>query len=82
MAEPDNHVGDLNNIREELVRQRRGYAKASVNIETPSITSLLSVQSAIDMIDRAITDERRLAPTETLRPATADDPCGLGYDSK
>lgn len=60
----ENHVSDLKNARDELVRQRRASisALAEGDIHTEhQLDTLIRYQEAIEAIDRAINEEQRAA---------------------
>jgi hypothetical protein len=60
----EDHVSDLKNARDELVRQRRVSisALAEGDIQTEhQLDTVLRYQEAIEAIDRAIKEEQRAA---------------------
>jgi hypothetical protein len=74
---PD-HVKVLEKAREQMVKARRdlaeGLAKPYDGRTTPGLRSaFIDVQSVVDQIDKAITDERKSAPPAPIKVPDEDD---------
>ena len=60
----ENHISDLKNARDELVRQRRASISALAEGDTHTehqLDTVIRYQEAIEAIDRAIKEEQRAA---------------------
>lgn len=75
------HVKTLEKAREEMVKARRGFAaelaKPFDRQTADRIRSgFLGAQAVIEQIDKAIDDERKLAPAPPMKGFSANDPYG------
>ena len=60
----EDHIGDLKKARDELVRQRRASISAltrGYKYTEHQLDTLIRYEQAIEVIDRAITEEQRAA---------------------
>jgi hypothetical protein len=60
----EDHVGDLKRARDELIRQRRASISALTEGSKHTehqLDTLIRYEQAIEVIDRAITEEQRAA---------------------
>jgi hypothetical protein len=78
------HVKVLQRAREQTVKARRDLAKVLAEPYDPrktpeSRTTLIEIQNVIDQIDKAIADERKIAPSAPTKELSLNDPYGDGY---
>jgi predicted ribosome quality control (RQC) complex YloA/Tae2 family protein len=68
------HVSDLKNARDELVRQRRASISVLADGDKytePQLDTLIRYQEAIEAIDRAIKEEQRAAKEQSAAELAA-----------